>query len=184
MSNESQARVQLLPAPGKLPELKRAFNEINDALSALRLEADEYGRDALEQARQRIAQEVRERFGAKEVELKQALAATEHALEDEKDSLARAGISSSPTFANSPAQPAVGTIMIEDEDAISRLKRAPRRAIVEIVNRDTFTESSNKLRSGLGDVVLRILKNDGTPTNEYAPMDRYRWRVESAQAAQ
>jgi hypothetical protein len=179
MSNESQARLQLLPPPGKLPELKQAFNETNDALSALRLEADEYSREALELARQRIAQEVRERFGEKETELKKALAATEQALEDEKDRLARAGISSSPLFANSPTAPAVGSVMIEDEEAISRLKRAPRRAVVEIVNRDTFKESSNKLRSGLGDVVLRILKADGSPTSEYAPMDRYRWRVDS-----
>lgn len=180
MSDQNPGTLQLLPAPGKLPELKRAFNDTQDALNTLRLQAAEYSRDAMEQARQRIADEVASRYGQHEDALKAELAAIETRLEDEKDSLARAGISSAPTFANSPAPPAVGTVMIEDEESISRLKRAPRRAVVEIVNRDTFNDAGNKLRAGLGDVVLRILGRDGKPTDEYAPMDRYRWRLEAA----
>ncbi|MDB5971226.1 MAG: hypothetical protein JWQ90_3676 [Hydrocarboniphaga sp.] len=178
MSDDKQAQLQLLDGPGKLPQLKRAFNQTNDALSALRVEAGEYMRRELEIARQRIALEVLESFGSREAQLTSELLAIETALEDEKDSLARAGISSAPRFANSPAPPPVGTVMIEDEEAISRLKRTPRRARVAIVNRDTFDEASNKLRAGLGDVVLQIIRPDGTLTSEYAPMDRYRWKPE------
>lgn len=177
--DDKQAQLQLLDGPGKLPQLKRAFNQTSDALSALRVEAGEYARKELELARQRIAKEVLERYSIQEAALTADLLAIETALEDEKDALARAGISSSPRFANSPEQPAVGTVMIEDEDSISRLKRAPRRACVEIVNRDTFEQASNKLRSGLGDVVLRIMRPDGTLTSEYAPMDRYRWKPDA-----
>ncbi len=180
MSEKMDEGAQLLPAPGKLPELKRKFNETNNALSEVRLQAAEYGRQALEEARLRIARDLEERFGYKEQALKADLAEIEQALEDEKDALARAGIPSAPLFANSPPHPAVGTVMIEDEEAISRLKRPPRKAVVEIVNRDTFSQSSNKLRAGLGDVVLRVLRKDGAPTDEYAPMDRYRWKLDQA----
>jgi hypothetical protein len=181
MSTENHPKLELLEAPGKLPELKRAFNQTNDALSAVRVEGAEYARNALEEARRRIAEEVQQRYRAKEDQLQAELEAIEQALEDEKDALARAGIASAPQFANSPTALPVGTIMIEDEEAISRLKRSPRRAVVEIVNRDTFNTSTNKLRAGLGDFALRILKNDGTPTEEYAPMDRYRWLVDNNQ---
>lgn len=179
MSTTAPDSLQLLPPPGQLGELKRAYNQANDALLALRFEAEEFSRESLRVARERIAAEVEQHYGAAQAQLREAIAATERALEDEKDRLARAGIPSSPVFANSAPLPAVGTVMIEDEEAISRLKRAPRRAVVEIVNRDTFTEATNKLRSGLGDVVLRLLRADGTLTSEYAPMDRYRWRVDA-----
>ncbi|WP_428313269.1 hypothetical protein [Hydrocarboniphaga sp.] len=179
MSDDKHANLELLDGPGKLPQLKRAFNQTNDALTAIRVEAGEYARRELDLARQRIAAEVLERYGRQEQALGADLLAIETALEDEKDALARAGIPSSPRFANSPEPPAVGSVMIEDEEAISRLKRAPRRARVEIVNRDTFDEASNKLRSGLGDIVLRIMRPDGTLTSEYAPMDRYRWKPEA-----
>lgn len=178
MSNDKHANLELLDGPGKLPQLKRAFNQTSDALTAIRVEAGEYARRELDLARQRIAAEVLERYGRQEQALGADLLAIETALEDEKDALARAGIPSSPRFANSPEPPAVGSVMIEDEEAISRLKRAPRRARVEIVNRDTFDQASNKLRSGLGDIVLRIMRPDGTLTTEYAPMDRYRWKPE------
>jgi hypothetical protein len=69
--------------------------------------------------------------------------------------------------------------MIEDEEAIARLKRPARRARVEIVNRDTYHHAANRLSAGLGDVVLRILNRDGSVSDEYAPMDRYRWRVDA-----
>ena len=176
MSEDQNGNLELLDGPGKLPQLKRAYNQTSDALSAVRVEAGEYARRELELARQRIAAEVLERYSTQEAALGAELLAIEKALEDEKDTLARAGISSSPRFANSPEPPAVGSVMIEDEEAISRLKRAPRRARVEIVNRDTYEEATNKLRSGLGDIVLRIMRPDGTLTNEYAPMDRYRWK--------
>lgn len=171
---------QLLPSPGQLPELKKSFHKINDALNALRLEAAEYKRNALEQARERIEQELQSRYAEREQQLQAELENIETSLEDEKDRLARAGIASAPLFTNSPAHPAVGTLMIEDEEAIARLKRPARRARVEIVNRDTFHNATNRLSAGLGDVVLRILNRDGSLSDEYAPMDRYRWRVDTS----
>lgn len=171
---------QLLPSPGQLPELKQSFNKTNEALNALRLEAAEYKRNALDEARLRIEQELQTRYAEREQQLQAAVEKIETALEDEKDRLARAGIASAPLFTNSPPHPVVGTLMIEDEEAIARLKRPVRHARVEIVNRDTFKEATNRLSAGLGDVVLRILNRDGSLSDEYAPMDRYRWRVDAS----
>lgn len=178
MTDQDTGSIRLLPPPGKLPELKQSFNETQDQLGQLRFEADEYSRRALAEAQARIEREVEERFGSREAALRERIGALETALEDEKDRLARAGIASAPMFANSPTPPPVGTVMIEDEESISRLRRPPRRAVVEIVNRDTFTNATTRLRVGLGDIVLRLLRKDGTPTDEFAPMDRYRWKPE------
>ena len=180
MDEKTASNAQLLPSPGQLPELKQRFNKTNDTLNALRLEAAEYKRKALDEARQRIEQELQTRYAEREQQLQAELEKIETSLEDEKDRLARAGIASAPLFTNSPPHPAVGTVMVEDEEAIARLKRPVRRARVEIVNRDTYKEATNRLSAGLGDVVLRILNRDGSLSDEYAPMDRYRWRIEAA----
>lgn len=134
-------------------ELEREFDNKRDKL--------------LDDFREKVDADLEAEYGARLAALRQAELDAERAVEDER-------------IANAKPPHPVGTVMIGWSNKSGSWARESdwqpvAKGIIEIVTRETVHPANTEYsRASLGDVVVRLLKKDGTPSAKYQTLGGWR----------